>query len=299
MTSGRLPTDSWTRSAMGELVPAGRSASQVADWLEIVALRRGSAVGSDALHDMGRAVGLGDADISLGMSAMSRRAAQLGNRYPFRIMNGVAARPDAASAAWTALLLLSPGTPARARTPLAQAAIHLEQITACALQGLFGPETKTLRFGWPSEEGRPPEFPAAIRWLAERMGAEVGSAYRPPFRRDGGVDVVAWRPFADGRSGFPVILVQCTLEQEYVHKAADIDLRVWAGWLRLDIDPMTALAIPTVVPHGEAWNALAARTVVLDRLRLVGLLEEGEAPARLSESREWSRAAVAHLQEDD
>jgi hypothetical protein len=66
----------------------------------------------------------------------------------------------------------------------------------------------------------------------------------------------------------------------------------------LDVDPMTALAIPTVVPHGEAWNALAARTVVLDRLRLVGLLEEGEAPARLSESREWSRAAVAHLQED-
>jgi hypothetical protein len=283
---------------MPELTPPGRSGNQVADWLELVALRRGSAVGSDSLHELGRAVGMGDADISVGLTAMSRRAAQLGEHYPFRVLNGIAALPGATASAWTTLLLLSPGSPARASTPLAAAAVHLEQITAAALGGLFGPATQVVRFGWPSDEGRPPEFPDAIRWLAARMGAEVGSAYRPPFRKDGGVDVVAWRPFLDGRSGFPVVLAQCTLEQDYVRKAADVDLRVWAGWLRLDVDPMSALAVPTVVPHGETWNALAARTIVLDRPRLVGLLGGQTGLARMSQVHDWTRSALAGLQED-
>lgn len=284
---------------MPELSPLGRSGNQVADWLELVALQRGSAVGSDAFHMIGRGVGLGDADISVGFTTMSRRASQLGENYPFRVLNGVAARPNAPSSAWTSLLLLSHGSPARATAPLSAAAVHLEQITASALEGLFGPATEVARFGWPSDEGRPPEFPDAIRWLAATMGAEVGSAYRPPYRKDGGVDVVAWRPFLDNRSGFPVVLAQCTLEQDYVHKAADVDLRVWAGWLRLDVDPMTALAVPTVVPHGEAWNALAARTIILDRPRLVGLLDGQMNPARMSQVQEWTQRAVSELREEE
>lgn len=288
----------WMRSAMPDIALLGRSGNQIADWLELVALSKGSAIGSDALHVLGRPLGLGDADISVGLTTMSRRAAQLGASYPFRVLNGVAARPTAASFPWTSLLLLSNGSPARAAMPLGAAALHLEQITASALSNLFGPATQVARFGWPSDEGRPPEFPAAIRWLADKMGADIGNAYRPPYRKDGGVDVVAWRPFLDGRSGFPVVLAQCTLEQDYVHKAADVDLRVWAGWLRLDVDPMTALAIPTVVPHGEAWNALAARTIVLDRSRLVGLIDGQALPVCLAAVQEWTQRAVAELRED-
>lgn len=283
---------------MPEPTPSGRSANQIADWLELVGLGRGVAVGSDALKVLGRSVGLGEADVAVGLTAMARRAAQLGAMYPFRVLNGVAALPDAVSSVWTSLLLLSQGSPARATTSLGAAAVHLEQVTAAALGGFFGSTTKVARFGWPSDEGRPPEFPDAIRWLASRMGVEVGSAYRPPFRKDGGVDVVAWRPFLDGRSGFPVVLAQCTLEQDYVHKAADVDLRVWAGWLRLDVDPMTALAVPTVVPHGERWNALAARTIILDRPRLVGLLDTVRPHPRLIEVHDWTQRAVAKLRED-
>ena len=288
----------WTLSAMSELAPLGRSGNQVADWLELVALSRGSAIGSDALHVLGRSVRLAEADISVGLTAMSRRATQIGDGYPFRVSNGIAARANAASSVWTSLLLLSQGSPARANIPLGAAAVHLEQITAAALAGLFGPATQVARFGWPGDEGRPPEFPEAIRWLATKMGADVGSAYRPPYRKDGGVDVVAWRPFLDGRSGFPVVLAQCTLEQDYVHKAADVDLRVWAGWLRLDVDPLTALAVPTVVPHGEAWNALAARTVVLDRPRLIGLLDGQMTPARMSQVQDWTQRAVSELRDE-
>ena len=94
-------------------------------------------------------------------------------------------------------------------------------------------------------------------------------------RKDGGVDIVAWRPFPDGRSGFPVVLVQCTLQQEILSKAADVDVRNWAGWLTLDTDPMIALAVPGTIPSDETWNEIAARSLILERVRLVGLIGAG------------------------
>jgi hypothetical protein len=130
------------------------------------------------------------------------------------------------------------------------------------------------------------------------MRVPVGTAYRPPYAKDGGVDVVAWRSFPDGRSGFPVLLAQVTLEKDYVHKAADVDVRVWSGWLALDHDPATALAIPDVVATGEDWNSLAARTVVLDRLRLSSLLDGSDAGENgLSRVTAWTKSQIASIQE--
>jgi hypothetical protein len=106
------------------------------------------------------------------------------------------------------------------------------------------------------------------------MGIALGQSYRPPRRQDGGVDVVAWRPFDDGRRGFPVVLVQCTLQRDFVQKSRDIDLRTWSGWLAFDADPLTALAIPYTVASDESWNEMAANVIVLDRLRLVRLLSD-------------------------
>src|SRR5690606_23364065 len=153
----------------------------------------------------------------------------------------------------------------------------------------------SIRFAWPSDDGRPQEFGAAIRWLAARMGVQPGDAYRPPYAKDGGVDVVAWRPFPDRRSGFPVMLVQCTVERSYAHKARDIDLPIWSGYLRLDVPPATALAIPEVVPSGEDWNALAARTVILDRTRIVALAGAGPRGRLSAELTAWTAQALEKL----
>ncbi|HEU0130874.1 MAG TPA: hypothetical protein VFQ85_07790 [Mycobacteriales bacterium] len=276
--------------------PVRRAANDVADWLELVALTRGAAVSGDALAELAAAAGIRGADVGLGTGTMARRSALLGEAYPFRVAGGgIAALPHAGSTPWTALLLLTPGVRGGTSLRLEEAAVHLEQVTGAALDEFFGPGTQVLRFAWPSDEGRPQEFSSAVRWLAERMGAPLGSAYRPPYRKDGGVDVVAWRPFVDRRSGFPVLLAQCTLEQDYEHKAGDIDLRVWDGWLSLDVDPMTALAVPGVVPAGEPWNRLAARTLILDRPRLAGLLAGRPQPERLLPALRWAAAEVERL----
>lgn len=283
----------WRRSVVVDTYAPSRRANKVADWIEVTSLLQGVSLGSDRLHELGGRAGYKEADVALGLATVQRRGALLGEAYPFVARAGVAARPDACQRAWTALLLMSPESPARKLLDLAMAAAHLERITAASLTALYGPGTLAVRFAWPSEEGRPPEFPDAVRWLANLMRVPVGAAYRPPYAKDGGVDVVAWRPFPDGRSGFPVLLAQCTLEKDYAHKAADVDVRVWSGWLALDIDPATALAVPEVVAAGEEWNGLAARTVVLDRLRLSALLggHEGEHP-RLMAVATWAQQQV-------
>lgn len=286
-------------SKMPSVYAPTRRANKVGDWIEVTALTRGVAVGGDALHALGRSVDYSPADVALGLTTMSRRAALLGEAYPFRVAaGGTAALPGAADSPWTAMLLMSPESPVRTAIDLNEAAAHLERVTAEALKSLYGLGTSTVRFAWPSEDGRPAAFPDAIHWLAGKMRVPVGAAYRSPYAKDGGVDVVAWRPFPDGRSGFPVLLAQCTLEKNYRHKAGDVDVRVWSGWLALDVDPATALAIPDVVAAGEEWNALAARTIVLDRLRLASLLTatELERPM-LSPVTEWARQQVARMRE--
>lgn len=273
-----------------------KRANRVADWIETECLLRGKATGSDALNEVGKAHGYHASDVGLGLTTMSRRAAVLGDAYPFRIANGAAALPLAEEYPWVALLLMSSESPIRRTLNVGIAAAHLERVTAAALRHLYGSDTHSLRFAWPSEDGRPPEFPDAVRWLARRMNVQVGSAYRPPYNKDGGVDVVAWRPFPDGRSGFPVLLVQCTLERDYAHKAADVDTRVWSGWLALDVDPSTALAIPDVVGAGQEWRALAARTVILDRVRLASLLGAHPVPI-LDQVVAWSNDVLTELRD--
>lgn len=281
---------------MSETYAPSPKADKVADWLEVTAIREDRGLGAAPLHALAAAAGVRDADVDLGRHTMARRSALLGDAYPFRTGSGIAAVPDAADYAWTSMLLMSADSPVRSEVDLPHAALIHEQITVAALCRLYGSGTHALRFGWPSDVGRPREFSDAVRWLASEMGVPVGSAYRPPYAKDGGVDVVAWLPFPDGRSGFPVTLVQCTVERDYAHKARDVDVRVWAGWLRLDFDPTTALAVPEVVAAGEAWNALAARTVVLDRIRLTALLGvETKTATTLAGVRKWTTTTIGRL----
>jgi hypothetical protein len=143
-----------------------------------------------------------------------------------------------------------------------------EEFVALILTEYLGSNSHALAFGWPSKLGRPQEFNLAIEWLAAKMGIEPGSAFRPPRRKDGGVDVVAWKNFGDKRSGFPIYLVQCTLQRDFLPKSRDIDLRLWAGWLEMDRDPLAVLAVPKTISPGELWNEISANAIVLDRIRL-------------------------------
>lgn len=281
----------------------GSGAEALADWVELQLLvgPRRAANPDSLLAELQRHhAGYAAQDVSLALNSMRRRSAVVGSPgYPLAVRNVGVQRTAKTVSDYDALLLLSSdAAPYRSsQAGLHAAAVVLEQLTQTALAALLGPATQSVRFGFPSDEGRPPQFTEAIRWLGARMGVRLGQSYRPPRRQDGGVDVVAWRPFPDSRRGFPVLLVQCTLQRDYVQKSRDIDLRTWSGWLAFDADPMTALAIPFTVSRDEDWDEMAANVIVLDRLRLTSLLAEvtGGAPV----AAQWAQQQAAEIKDSE
>ncbi|MGY2873821.1 hypothetical protein ACVW00_001011 [Marmoricola sp. URHA0025 HA25] len=279
-----------------ELSISGRDA--VADWIETALLVRGTRqLGLDAILDMAQAEAkVGAPQASLGFKTMRRRKELLGEAYPFTIIGDLAARAraDAAEMPYAALLLLTPASVARQAAmsgSTSEMEVLFERLAERALKHLWGPESRALRFGFPSESGRPQAFSEAIEWLAKQMGIPAGSGYRPPRRKDGGVDVVAWRPFPDGKSGFPVVLAQCTLQSELFSKSADVDVRIWSTWLALDFEPQTALAVPGFIAKPTDWGQIALRSMILDRIRLAHLLV-GEVD---DQARAWTERVIKDL----
>ena len=170
------------------------------------------------------------------------------------------------------LLFLTPGggvSTAGAIWNLEKASKLFEDIVENALKSFFGQNTKTVNFGFPSRSGRPPEFPAAVEWLSQKTNIRLGNAYRPPRKKDGGVDLFVWKSFSDNKPGIPIMLVQCTTKDDFINKIGDIDIKLWSSWLSSDIEPLVALAVPGVVNKEEIWSELTTRGILLDRLRLV------------------------------
>lgn len=249
----------------------------IADWIELSALSQAdNATGFDKLRSVvGEELGIPLQRVDVAINLLKRRYEILGMVYPFEIKTvGMVRRQEWAVLPYSYLLRISSGTDhsfSLAAGTNSDRVVNFEKLVVFAMQSLLGSGSKALRFGFPSED-RPVEFPKAIEWLSKRMGINSGQAYRPPRRKDGGVDVVAWRPFRDRRNGFPVYLVQVTCERSYSHKIYDVDLRLWSGWLNLDADPVSVLAVPTTISAGEEWNEISSRVVVLERTRICELL---------------------------
>jgi hypothetical protein len=150
-----------------------------------------------------------------------------------------------------------------------------DQLVLDALKRYLGSGCKGLRFGAPASGTRPKNFRDAIAWLAKELNLPLGRGHARPTGGDGGLDVIAWRPFRDGRSGFLVVLTQCTVQRDWVGKARDLAQDVWRGWIDLGKDPHLVLAVPFIVAVNYPKLDELRRTVhaVFDRLRLCELLE--------------------------
>lgn len=229
---------------------------------------------------------------------VSRRAKHAPSAYPFiRSDYGIQRIQDRPTDIYAFLLYLSMlEAPFRKKvygnavTPL------FDYVGAAALADLLGAQARIIRFGWPVSDGRPTGPRAALVWLADRLGLDHDRTAPLSERlKDGGVDVVLWRPFNDARGGFPILLAQCTVgQQEWQKKGRDIQRSLWRRYLGLGWDPPTALVLPFCVHQPDrfqAWN-IANHDVnfIIDRIRLLELLGGIETVeiVRRDEIREWT-----------
>jgi len=286
--------------------PPGGEIIGLADWLEaILVIGPSRKVSRSRLQRYLRGVAALDGDeldvqTELLLQELIRRRSVIGHMYPFEEDGtGMRFSDNANCLSYLFLLCISASEPLRSENRQADVEVLLDMLVKDALCHYLGGESRGVHFGWPTSGARPPSFPAAIGWLAQRLGLSVGKGEKRSRRRDGGVDIVVWRPFRDAREGFVTILAQCTAALDWTPKAKDIVVDLWRGYIDFGKDPITCLAIPFVIPCPFAkWDELR-RTVhfVLDRLRLCELLEGSEL-SRQEEMQAWTagefRAMGAH-----
>jgi len=199
--------------------------------------------------------------------------------YPFsRTADGVERRDANQAILYEFLLWLSiANAPFRRETYGSKVTRFFDLLGQAVLVAYLGPGATARRFGWPPFKDRPKRLDDALDWLAVQMGTTRDEmAPVNPDGKDAGVDVVAWRPFADNLRGYVVILAQCTVSQNaFVQKLADIKERLWSAFLRLGHPPVTAMLVPFDVSSADEWQWEQfhyAVGIVIDRPRIVELL---------------------------
>ena len=255
---------------------ANASVDELADFIEVVSFANsGEPFGLSSIQNFFGTFASTPRDrANLAFNKIIRRKELFGDKYPLKVTNEyIVALEKAEESMYGSCLLVSPASPLRDMPSWSfdMAGKIFENAVETANCKFFGKETRTLNFGFPSTVGRPSDFDGAVKWLAQKMEVSLGSGYRQPRRKDGGVDIFIWKKFQDPNPGVPLLLLQCTIMEDYINKIGDIDKRLWASWLSSDIDPMDGLAVPAFVTEPRTWSEITTRGFLLDRRRLVAM----------------------------
>lgn len=257
---------------------SGISKDVTADWLELMAsVAEGKPLSRAMAFELGsNHFGLGEAEILDAFSVVVDRKAKIDSSYPFDCSESyIVVSSAGVLSPYERLLYLSPWSPARALESwsLELASKTFEYLAQQCMADFFGGGTESVNFGHPSDVGRPSDFDQAVKWLANKANIKIGAAYRPPRRKDGGVDLFVWKAFSDGKAGSPLLMVQCTIAKDFINKIGDIDLALWSSWLSTDVNPLAALAVPFNISNRQDWEEISTRGIVLDRGRLIEMLD--------------------------
>ena len=207
---------------------------------------------------------------------IGRRRRYCASAYPFEQEDsGVKYTQSKEGTPYLFMLCISVSRPYRDEHRQSDTDQLFDSLVLDALKKYLGTGSDGVRFGAPASGKRPPNFRDGIYWLAQKMNLPTGRGSPRKTAGDGGLDVIVWRPFRDRRSGYLVLLAQCTVQRDWVSKAKDLTEDIWRGWIDLGKDPHLILAIPFVIQRNyDKWDDLRRLVhTLLDRLRLAELLE--------------------------
>lgn len=273
------------------------------DWFEVAFLAAGSKSKTHAqLRDtLTAAVAASAEEVELASNLVfkevKRRRQICGNRYPFIVEEKSVLYDDAADGEFYKFLLLVVASPLLRNEKRHDEVDQLfDDLVLDAIRGYLGEGSAAVRFGWPASGGRPKKFGDAIAWLTAQMNLQPGVGVALPQSKDGGVDIVAWKPFNDRKAAYVVILAQCTVRTNWIPKAKDIIDMVWLAWLDTGRPVVIALAIPFIIPpQFDRWDSLRRTVgVVFDRLRICQYLAAFSS-ANHATMVAWANAELAKL----
>lgn len=208
--------------------------------------------------------------------------------YPFRLASGARALelapPDADSrdARFLYVLLL-----------IASALEHLNGVhseaVAAAFEGVahdtirkwIGPPGEVRHFG--TRPTNRPGFSGTLKQKVTDLAGVLGEQavdkprlYRDGNNGDGGLDVVAWLPFADKARAALALFVQATCRHDWVEKPGELRYPKWKQKMTLLAEPPSVLVIPYCFrsPDGDWYVDSDITCVTMDRQRIMSLLTD-------------------------
>lgn len=283
--------------------PAETAPSSLADWVELSCLKGKNArlSRSDTLDQLNSyAVPKAEERCTEIWMELARRERALGNAYPFKVqVSGIERRTQWRDYPLYATLLMIgtashfSGTRIRDFGGVARL---FEGFVAKAVERYVG--GRAIRIGHPRQAPVPSGFANLLVYLSKEMGE--GLRRIQPLvagTKDCRADVIAWRPFCDGRNGQLVLLVQCAIGTNWTSKLTECDARLWGRYIEFVVMPTRAFAMPYVEPDDRVWLEYGTLGgIAFDRLRIVEMLPTAEVPEHLlREAIRWSQSQLARV----
>jgi hypothetical protein len=230
------------------------------------------------------------AELELAFAEIDDRSKRLDETYPYARQEGVIERREKEiSFVYDFLCILAlEAAPYRQQREWRRSDPLFDELVSLAAVRHLGEGANSIVFGWPPRGStRPTNFVQAVSWVGQQLGIDDARMDRPPDDNDGGVDVIAWKPFKDGRTGFPTYLIQCTVQLDYARKGREVEPHIWLQWLGFGTAPVSGIAIPFAVQRGDdRWLHMDNRSsLILDRSRICELLN-GAAESEIRYSTE-------------
>jgi hypothetical protein len=175
-----------------------------------------------------------------------------------------------------------------------------ERLTCAAITQIW--PGQAMVFGWPFQKkpgNKPREktmLERFIRALAKDTNERFGDKPSSRFK-DRGVDVIAWIPFSDGRSGQIVILLQCAAGHNWTAKLP-VPLDAWNQYIHWAHTPVKGFAVPCVIADRIWHDTSVDKGILLDRVRIVNSVSDGVRDRSLAaELNTWANAQLKNNDE--
>jgi hypothetical protein len=177
-----------------------------------------------------------------------------------------------------------------------------EELTAEAVRCAF-PGWRVHATGW--TRTRTVQLKSVVADICALLNEAAGDIIRwtKATAKEAGLDLIAYRPFADNNVGVPVYLWQCASGADWQSKRKTPDIRIWVRVITWAVDPRRAMAMPFAISETEVrQSSVVVAGLLMDRHRLLEagqLNKEWISPPLLGRLVNWlwPRVAVLPLHE--
>jgi hypothetical protein len=264
--------------------PSGDEASEVADWVELSVMSKGTA---QKRGNLTTTLEREDAKVDAAdvFDEVERRHKLMGTLWPFKLDDPVDARIVEKRSKAKGKMLYSFLAALALRQNITPEGRILFEECVTELSGAFTGRAG-IRIGFPRKAPVPTSLADAVDKYVKDSSELEGKMKAPPLTDgDLGMDVANWLPFKDQRGGYLHLIGQCATGADWSDKLTELNTYKWLDHIHWAVPPVRFFATPFVISVQDFRRSSLDGGLVLDRVRLMELADKqslsGELTRRL------------------